>query len=263
MKKYSVLSLFSGCGGLDLGFIGGFSFLDKQYKQNAFEVVWANDIDKTACLTYENYFKHEIVCGDISEILSGKHIKSNTFPSKADIVLGGFPCQDFSHAGKRKGFDSERGNLYQSMISVVKKTSPKVFVAENVKGLLTLDNGKAIKKIVSDFESIGYSVNYKLLHAADYGVPQKRERVLIVGTRKDTLPEFSFRRPPLSSTDWISVGEAIGDIANVPEGNIENHYWSKAKVNNGQGNSTVKRDEPAPTMRAEHHGNISSLEWWP
>ena len=94
-------------------------------RANAFEVVWANDIDKTACLTYENYFKHEIVCGDISEILSGKHIKSNTFPSKADIVLGGFPCQDFSHAGKRKGFDSERGNLYQSMISVVKKTSPK------------------------------------------------------------------------------------------------------------------------------------------
>ncbi len=179
MKTYKVLSLFSGCGGLDLGFQGGFKFLNKEYHDNNFEVIWANDIDKNACLTYQNYFDHSIVCGDIRDILENQNagLFDEPLPSKVDIVLGGFPCQDFSHAGKRKGFDSKRGTLYQAMAGIIKKTEPILFLAENVKGLLTMNNGGAIEQIISDFESLGYNVSYKLLLTADFEVPQKRERV--------------------------------------------------------------------------------------
>lgn len=129
MSKHKILSLFSGCGGLDLGFQGGFKFLDKKYSENSFKVIWANDIDKNACLTYRNYFDHPIVCGDIRNILENQNIGlfDELLPSKIDIVLGGFPCQDFSHAGKRKGFGSKRGTLYQAMSEVIKKQNPFYF----------------------------------------------------------------------------------------------------------------------------------------
>lgn len=147
MKQYFIISLFTGCGGLDLGFLGGFSFLGKEYPKNNFELIWANDIDKASCETFRKYFGHDIVCGDIVEILNGKHQRSlfdESLPEEADIVLGGFPCQDFSLAGKRKGFKGERGLLYQSMVNVVRRTKPLVFIAENVAGLLTMDRGEVI-----------------------------------------------------------------------------------------------------------------------
>ncbi len=259
-NKYTVVSLFSGCGGLDLGFIGGFEYLGKKYPKRKFEIIWANDFDKASCQTFKKYFNHDIVCGDIVKILDGKH--SNLFdkplPKKADVVLGGFPCQDFSHAGKRQGFNGKRGLLYRSMMEVVKRTKPTLFVAENVKGLLTMDNGKAIETVKKDFESMGYNVVYKLLHSADYGVPQTRERVIIVGTRKSKLPTFKHPKPIRGKNNWLSLKEAIGDLENLKEGEALNHYWSKAKKNNGQGNTVVSPDKPGPTMRTEHHGNI---EW--
>lgn len=147
---FSTLSLFSGCGGLDLGFVGGFGFLNKQYSRNNFKVIWANDIDEASCQTFARYFKHNVVCGDITQILNGKYaarLFEAPLPPKVDIVLGGFPCQDFSHAGKRKGFNSKRGLLYQSMAEVIKRTRPVLFVAENVRGLLTMNGGEAIQTI--------------------------------------------------------------------------------------------------------------------
>jgi len=261
-KKYSIASLFSGCGGLDLGFMGGFNFLNKKYKDNNFKVAWANDIDEHSCQSFANYFKHAVVCGDITQILSGKHSASlfdQPLPKKVDVVLGGFPCQDFSHAGKRKGFNSERGLLYQSMIEVIRRTNPLIFVAENVKGLLTMNGGEAIQKIVDDFKAIGYHVHYHLLVAADYGVPQTRERVIIIGTKKNILPPFDkndFPKPTHAENGWITLKEAIGDLEKKKEGEIPNHFWSKAKKNNGQGNNLVSADKPGPTMRTEHHGNI-------
>jgi DNA (cytosine-5)-methyltransferase 1 len=257
-KKYKVISLFTGCGGLDLGFRGGFNFLGKKYSKNNFEIIWANDIDENACETFKKYFKHDIVCGDIRNILQNKNKSSQALPDKADIVVGGFPCQDFSHAGKRKGFDSLRGTLYRSMMEVVKRTKPSLFIAENVKGLLTMNKGAAIRKIVKDFESLGYNVVYKLLTAADYGVPQIRERVVIVGTLKNKLPMFEHPEAILSKINWVSLKKALGDLENLKEGEAPNHFWSKAKKNKGQGNSTVSADKPGPTMRTEHHGNI---EW--
>jgi len=258
-QKYSVISLFTGCGGLDLGFTGGFSFLNKNYSKRNFEIKWANDVDEPACETFRKYFKHEIICGDITEILKNKH-SNNLFdralPEHVDVVLGGFPCQDFSHAGKREGFGGKRGTLYRSMMEVVKRTSPLIFVAENVKGLLTINNGGAIQTIVKDFESLGYTVKYKLLLAANYGVPQMRERVIIVGTRKDVLPPFEHPEPTLTRNNWVTLKEAISDLEKVKEGEKPNHFWSKAKKNKGQGNNLVSAIKPGPTMRTEHHGNI-------
>lgn len=258
MRKYSTISLFTGCGGLDLGFTGGFNFLGKHYDKRDFKIIWANDIDRASCETFEKNFHEPIVCGDINKILKGEHSSTlfdNSFPERSDVVLGGFPCQDFSHAGKRKGFNSQRGLLYQSMVEVINRTKPLIFVGENVRGLLTMDNGEAIKTIIKDFESLGYNVKHKLLVAADYGVPQIRERVIIVGT-KIGLPEFDF---PDKHQNWVSLREAIGDLENIKEGEVPNHYWSKAKMFPGtQGNTFVSADKPGPTMRTEHHGNI---EW--
>jgi len=256
-KKYSILSLFTGCGGLDLGFRGGFNFLNKTYKKHNFELIWANDIDTNACHTFNEYFKHNIMCGDIRIIIKNEiSMIDNPIPNNIDIVLGGFPCQDFSHAGKRKGFESKRGTLYQSMIEIIKKTNPLLFLAENVKGLLTIDKGVSIKKIVNDFKALGYHVSYKLLLVADFEVPQRRERVIIIGTKKKLLPEFDFSLLLENKKEWITLEKAIGDLENIKEGKIINHYWSKAKKNNGQGNTTVSKTNLAPTMRAEHHGNI-------
>jgi len=254
MEKYNVISLFSGCGGLDLGFKGDFQFLGQEYAKNKFNILFANDVNKDACLSYKNFFNHDILCGSILDVIAQKGLSTDPFSKNIDVILGGFPCQDFSHAGKRLGFQSERGNLYRAMCEVITKTKPLIFLAENVKGLLTMDQGNALRTIISDFESLGYQLSYKLLMAADFGVPQKRERVIIIGTRKDILPKFEFPSNPQNK--WISLQEAIGDLEGIEEGKVPNHYWSKAKKNKGQGNTIVRKENPAPTIRSEHHGNI-------
>lgn len=263
-NNYKILSLFAGCGGLDLGFRGGFSFLGKKYAKRNFELEWSNDIDAPSCETFRKNFRHDIVCGDIRDIINGKEKKSlfdKKLPNKTDIVLGGFPCQDFSHAGKRRGFESKRGLLYQSMMKVIRRTKPNLFVAENVKGLLTMNKGKAIETIIKDFGTLGYHVNFKLLLAANFGVPQMRERVIIVGTKKGKLPRFEnddYPKEIFSKENWVPLKKAIGDLEKLEEGTLSNHYWSKAKKNKGQGNNAVSALKPGPTMRTEHHGNI---EW--
>lgn len=261
-RKYKVVSLFSGCGGLDLGFKGGFKSLGKTYERNNFELIWANDFDKSACITYSKNFSEPIVCGDIVEILKGNYpdFISPKLPETTDVVLGGFPCQDFSLAGKRKGLEGKRGQLYLSMVETVKRLRPVIFVAENVKGLLSMGNGDVLNTILEDFEKIGYNVIYKVHHAADFGVPQNRERIIIVGTDKSkNLPEFGYPKPTHTKQGWVTLENAIADLTDKSEGYINNHFWSKAKMFAGtQGNTIVNPKSIAPTMRAEHHGNI---EW--
>ncbi len=169
------------------------------------------------------------------------------------MVIGGFPCQDFSIAGKRKGTQTKRGKLYKSFIEVVELLQPKIFLAENVKGILSIKSGSVIKKIISDFEKIGYKVEYKLFHVADFGIPQNRERVLMVGV-KNGAGNFIFPKPKTKKR--LSVGQVIQDLEHLPEGAIHNHFWSKARKNSGQGNTRINKNKIAPTMRAEHHGNI-------
>lgn len=207
--SYRVISLFSGCGGLDLGLLGGFSSLGKKYHKNPFKIVWANDINERAAKTWQLNFPHSnIICGDITKLLGIDDNENSTlslledkltFP-KADVVTGGFPCQDFSLAGKRGGLNVRRGKLYQSMAKVIELTRPKVFLAENVKGLLSWQNGLAIKTITDDFTNLGYHVEHRLLNTADYGVPQTRERVIIVGIRHDINARLLWVGPTHSKT---------------------------------------------------------------
>lgn len=251
-KKYSVISLFAGCGWLDLWVKWWFSFLWKEYAYNNFEIIWANDFDKNACITYEkNFGTNTIHHADIWDELD-----KNNIPTKADIVLGWFPCQDFSHAWKRLWFESKRWRLYQAMMKVIKKAKPSLFLAENVKGLLSMNNGWAIKQIIEDFWSLWYDVTYKLLLAADYWVPQMRERVIIVWTLKEALPKFEFPERTNTVNSWISLERAIWDLEKLDEGILTNHYWSKARKNKGQWNKSVSKSKPWPTMRSEHHWNI-------
>lgn len=255
-KKLKLVSLFSGCGGKDLGFIGGFNFMGKKFEENPYDLLWANDFNEKACLTYKNNFGNHIVCGDIWKV------DFNSLP-KADVVTGGFPCQDFSLAGLRKGFNSNRGLLYLAMKKVIDTLKPKAFIAENVKGLLSTDGGKAIQKIKEDFTNSGYKVEHHLVNAANYGISQTRERVFIIGFRNDLKVKFKFPEPTHSEKDhlylkrWVPVKDVIGDLEDVKEGEKANHFWSKAKLFPGtQGNSVINPDKPGPTMRAEHHGNI-------
>lgn len=256
-KKYKVVSLFSGCGGMDLGFQGGFTFLNKNYKRNDFDIIFSNDFEKKACETYNYNFENKSICDDIN------NINEKNIPD-CDVVIGGFPCQDFSLAGKRRGFNSERGKLYQQMLRIVNEKKPKIFVAENVQGIsIDLDGNSPLDKIVDEFIKIGYNVKYKLFNTADYGVPQTRKRIIIIGVRNDLNIEPRFPRPVLTESNWITAKEAIDDLWDLLDKDIiKNHTsndYSKAKFSEngkGQGNRRIDADKPSVTIRAEHHGNI-------
>ncbi|WNL27334.1 DNA cytosine methyltransferase [Arcobacter cryaerophilus gv. pseudocryaerophilus] len=164
-----VISLFSGAGGMDLGFV-----------ESGFEIVWANDFDLDATRTYSHNIGNHIVHGDITKI------KSEDIPygkGEIDVIIGGFPCQGFSVANNKRSIEDERNFLYREMLRVIKDKEPKYFVAENVKGILSLHHGKVFELIKSDFKELGYNLEARLLNSADYGVPQQRERVIIIGNR--------------------------------------------------------------------------------
>lgn len=245
-KPITIVSLFSGCGGMDLGLIGGFDFLDRHYPSTGFKIIWANEINSAACKTYRENFGDYIVEGDIAEQIEN-------LPQSADIVVGGFPCQDISINGKMLGVNGKRSSLYTYIVEAVKRTNPKVFIAENVGGLLLKQNEYSLNKILNDFNSLGYNLNYELYHAEDYGVPQTRERVIFVGTKKG-LPEFV---PPKASVSRpITAYEALHDLEKLPQDKAFSHIWSNAKVSGEQGNRKLIADRPGYTMRAECHGNI-------
>ncbi|WNS82197.1 DNA (cytosine-5-)-methyltransferase [Domibacillus sp. DTU_2020_1001157_1_SI_ALB_TIR_016] len=262
----TVVSLFSGCGGLDLGFRGDFTFLGNYYERNQFKIIFANDLFKQAVQTYEKNIGKHIIKRDIEDLLENE---VELVPTEADVVIGGFPCQDFSVAGKRQGITVKRGKLYLQMKKVIERIAPKVFVAENVEGLVNMENGLILETIKSDLssiehngETVRYNVTHKLLHAADFGVPQIRKRVFIVGVRSDIEEEFVFPEETHRENP-ITAQEALDDLwgqENNPD--IFNHSQvSKAKFYPGrrmQGNSQIKANAPSITIRAEHHGNIEA-----
>ena len=246
-KRVSVISLFAGCGGMDLGFIGGFEFLGKKYKRTAFDIIWANEINEAACATYRANIGDHIVTGDIWNVL-------DKLPNYADVIIGGFPCQDISINGKGAGVNGKRSGLYRAMVEAVARVAPKMFVAENVKGLLMRHNEKSLRQILADFRALGYNVAEPQVYlAADYGVPQLRERVFIVGTRSD-IPEFT--PPPPTCKKYISAKQAIGDLESLELKPEFNHIWSLAQKSAEQGNRRLIADRPGYTIRAECHGNI-------
>ena len=188
MEKLKVASLFCGCGGTDVGLLGDFDFLGRHYEANGMEIVYANDIDDNAC----NIFKENFgITPDNRDI---REVKSEEIP-EFDILTGGFPCQSFSIIAqnpKRLGVKDERGKLFFEMCRILRERQPKCFIAENVKGILTANKKSAFPLIMKEFEESGYDVQYRILNSANYGVPQKRERVIIVGFRKDLNVNFSF-----------------------------------------------------------------------
>lgn len=320
-KKLKVLSLFSGCGGMDLGFEGHFTCMkesinidihpdwvvdesDDQYllKKNRFETVFADDILSFAKSAWVNYFNKyfdnaneryhlESVVDLVKQARNGE----NVFPENIDVVTGGFPCQDFSVAGKRKGFESQkshngkklsadepsiesRGQLYIWMREVITITQPKMFIAENVKGLTNLGDVKRI--IESDFSKAGGNgyivVPAKVLFAPSYGVPQSRERVIFFGFKKDALtdkalselsqPEISVEYDPYPQATHgeglyplVTSGIAMRGLLEPDQSeDLSQQKYSKAKYmgKHCQGQSEIKYDKVGPTIRSEHHGNI-------
>lgn len=241
MDKIRILSLFSGCGGLDLGFeqVGGY------------QTVWANDFKHEACETFRNHFGDVIVEGDVEKI----DPYNDTEIPDCDLILGGFPCQDFSIIWKQPGLNGERGNLYKSFLRFVDAKKPKAFVAENVKGILTANKKKAIQQIVEDFQSIapGYIVKPHLYDFAEYGVPEYRERVLIVGIRIDTGFNFVHPSPTHGNKEgllpFVTVGEAFKGVENVPFNNEHLNVKERTKkiislIPEGGNFTAIPKDSP-------------------
>lgn len=229
-NKWNLLSLFSGCGGLDLGFeLAGLkavmgetvmekAFADKEVfdaniENNVFNTIYVNDIFDEARETYAQNAGRYIYM-DKSDIR-----KIKEFP-KADIVLGGFPCPGFSEAGPRL-VDDKRNFLYLHFIRCLMQSKPKIFVAENVKGMMTLGKGEVFKQIVQDFSAAGYTIYHKMLNSAEYGVPQVRERVILVGVRNDLDYQYVHPEPTHgygveNLKEVVTLRDAIGDLENDP-----------------------------------------------
>ncbi|WP_296024934.1 DNA cytosine methyltransferase [uncultured Treponema sp.] len=322
-QELRLLSLFSGCGGMDLGFTGGFRCLKKSVNQNihkdwiksenenlielkrtCFETVFANDIRPDAKAAWVSYFSKFNSDADKLYHLESivdlvKEYKNSTFsfPDSISVVTGGFPCQDFSVAGKRLGFNSKtshsggklnvdepsdesRGKLYMWMRDVISITEPKLFVAENVKGLTNLADVKQI--IEHDFSEAGGGylvVNAKVLNASHYGVPQGRERVIFFGFKKSALTEKAveelqeenisaeynpYPQETHSKTDKslcpiVTCADAFSELPEPEKSDDKSQQiYSKAKYmgKHCQGQTEVKLDDVGPTIRSEHHGNI-------
>jgi len=235
-KKPQLISLFSGCGGMDLPF-----------HKAGFEVVWAIDSNPYACKTFSRNIADVIINDSIENI-------DITQVPEAEICIGGFPCQDFSLIWKRPGLEGTRGNLYTYFLDFVNKKKPKAFVAENVKGLLSANNYQAIKQIISDFESIapGYLVKPKLYNFADYGVPQFRQRVLLVGIRMDTGFNFVHPQPEYGQNrkkPYRTAGEALKNVEAVLDNNKHHKIQTRTveilnRIKPGGNFSDIPKDSP-------------------
>lgn len=189
--KMKLISLFSGAGGLDLGF-----------EKAGFEVIVANEYDSSIWETYEKNHKAQLLRGDICQI------QSDAFPD-CDGIIGGPPCQSWSEAGSLRGIEDPRGKLFYEYIRILKDKQPKFFLAENVSGMMAQIHNKAVQEIINEFEKAGYDVSVTMLNAADYGVPQDRKRVFYVGFRKDLKATLI---PPTPHEKKLTLRDAIFDL---------------------------------------------------
>lgn len=220
-RRLKVASLFCGCGGTDVGMQGDFEFLNKYYASNNIEIVYANDIEKTACNIFERNFGIKPDNRDIREV------KSKEIP-QFDILTGGFPCQSFSIVAqnpKRLGIKDEKGMLFFEMCRILKEKQPSCFIAENVKGILTANKHEAFPLIIEEFENSGYNIYYQVLKAVEFGIPQKRERVIIVGFRKDLDIKFLFpEKIIVNDEDYVPLKTVIEKEVD------EKYYFSQRAV---------------------------------
>lgn len=255
MEKIKVASLFCGLGGMDLGVIGGFSYLGKEYEENPFDIVYAVDNDPYCTQIYNSNFVHKCSVKDVREI------NISEMPD-FDMLIGGFPCQSFSISAQnppRLGYKDERGMLFFEMVKILKERRPRFFVAENVKGIMSANSGKAFPMILKEFSDAGYTVVYKLLNASEYGVPQKRERVIIVGFRDiEDYRRYSYPHKVLAKERKV-----LKDVILEENNNDESLFFSekavagmmavREKMNKGR---AMKLDEPCNTVSA-HLAKVS------
>ena len=237
MEKLKVASLFCGCGGTDVGLLGNFDFLGKHYASNNMEIVYANDIDDNACRIFEENFGIKPDNRDI------RQINSNELPD-FDILTGGFPCQSFSIIAqnpKRLGVKDDRGKLFFEMCRILRDKQPKCFIAENVKGLLTANQKTAFPLIMEEFKNSGYDVKHMVLNSANYGVPQKRERVIIVGFRKDLKIDFTFPNQVITDEDLFEP------LKKVIENTVDEKYYFSDRAVEGK----MKKREKMNKGRAQ------------
>ena len=240
-----VISLFAGAGGMDLGFI-----------QAGYRILWANDIWDEAVETYRFNLGNHIYCGDISTL------DADVVPN-ADILVGGFPCQGFSVANRKRHTGDERNRLYLELLRILMAKKPRFFLAENVKGILSIGKGEVFRLILRDFEGAGYEVQHAVLNAADYGVPQRRERVFFFGKRKDIGGQFQFPPKPTHGPKelcaltglkpWVSIGQALAGLPDPTQmHDLHNHEFTKYKLrfNGFLGHRVMNPDLPSPTITA-------------
>lgn len=245
--------MFCGCGGMDLGILGGFEYLGKRYAKLPFEIVYALDNDEYCTKIYNDNFKHKCVVQDI------KSLDIASLPD-FDVLIGGFPCQSFSISAQnppRLGYKDERGMLFFEMVKILRERQPRFFIAENVKGLLSANKGKAFPMIIEEFENAGYRVVHKLLNADEYGVPQRRQRVVIVGFRdEEDYNRFSYPTP-------IDSRKTLGDVIDLAADNDDKWFFSqkavdgmmavREKMNKGR---IQNLDEPCNTI-SSHLAKVS------
>ena len=254
---YSVVSYFCGCGGLDLGFRGGFKYHDEDYPALPFNILEAYDNEPRCIETYNDYFGagHATV-KDLATVKPEE-------VSKADILIGGFPCQEFSSCGPLGGLESERGRLYRTLIAYMNTHKPKIVVGENVINLERMEKGEVLKTIKKDLAAAGYAVKVWKMFAPDYGIPQRRTRLIIMCVRKDIFDKYGFPEEPEArfKDRHRSIEWAIGDLVDVTDNSVisnQGDYFgaSKAKKGNGQGDESNKKDMPAYTIRANPKSRV-------
>jgi len=253
-----VISLFSGAGGLDLGFL-----------RAGHDIVWANDFDPDCVQTYSRNIGSHIELGDISKF------KATRVPD-CDMIIGGFPCQGFSCANLKRSPKDERNSLYLHFLRFLRVKKPKYFLAENVRGLLSLSGGRVMDRILKDFSSAGYHVEYKLVNFADFGVPQMRYRVFIIGKIK-SLPNSAWPSFPLAThakpssrmknqKPWVTIGDALKKVPEPTDSshNLYNHVFSRYKITNRNftGHRWTDPNKPSPTIlaRGNAKGGVCALQ---
>jgi DNA (cytosine-5)-methyltransferase 1 len=255
LNSFSVVSYFAGCGGLDLGFLGGFTYLKEHYQRLPFRIIAAYDFDPLCVETYRQNIADEILCVD----LTSPHLLS--IPS-AQVLIGGFPCQDFSSCGPKYGLQSSRGRLYRAMIDYMSANRPAIVVGENVPHLAKIHGGEVMKTILQDIDNAGYECEVWRLFAPQFGVPQNRVRLFFICVPKDhsnklrpVHPTQRFQQQDYRSIDW-----ALADLMTIDNETVPNQSQffvaSKAKRGNGQGDETSKAGQPAYTVRANAKSRV-------
>ncbi|MGO8096683.1 DNA cytosine methyltransferase [Rhizobium leguminosarum] len=248
----TAVSLFAGCGGLDLGLMGGFSSHNRYYEPLPFDLIAAYDNDQDAVETYRMNLTDHAECVDLADV------DLAALP-EADLLLGGFPCQDFSSCGHKRGFEGSRGRLYEVMVEYMRIHQPMVVIGENVPLLAGMKNGDLLKKIIADLEGEGYKVKTWFLNCPDYGLPASRRRIFIVCVRND-LPGFPRQPMPTHVMRHLSIDEAIDDLIGINDETVTNQsqYFvaTKATAGAGQGDQVSQRGQLGYAVRANPKGRV-------